>query len=398
MPATTAKESVANGFDDHARIVRNFMKITRITTLPVQPRWLFVKMETDEGITGLGECLGDKAFVVAEAVKSYEHALLGQDPRRITHHWQAMYRAAFWRGGPILNAAISGLEMCLWDILGKSLNVPVYQLLGGAVRDRIRVYTRAHGVTPETLAESAKEVVSRDYSAMKFCPFEQVHLVDHYSVVEDAAARVQAVREAVGSDVDILLDFHGRVSPTMAIWMEEAMRPFHPMFIEEPVLPENVDALARLAPRFKTPIATGERLFTRWAFKDILEKGAASILQPDPCVCGGISETRQIGSMAEVHYAALAPHNPYGPLNLAACLHVDANAPNFLIQEFVDPIGLGAGYLKEPFEVIDGYIALPDRPGLGVELDEEWIAARPLSLLPDVGRWFHADDGSLADW
>ena len=374
------------------------MKITRITTLPVQPRWLFVKVETDEGITGFGECLGDKAFVIAEAVRSYEYALLGEDPRRITHHWQTMYRAAFWRGGPILNAAISGLEMCLWDILGKSLGVPVYQLLGGAVRDRIRVYTRPHGSTPETLAESAKEIVSRGYSAMKFCPFEQVHLIDHYAVVEDAAARVQAVREAVGSEIDILLDFHGRVSPAMAIWMEEAMRPYHPMFIEEPVLPENPDALARVAAQFKTPIATGERLFTRWEFKDILEKGAASILQPDPCVCGGIAETRAIGSMAEIHYAALAPHNPYGPLNLAACLHVDAASPNFLIQEFVDPAGLGAGYLKEPFKVENGCIALPDKPGLGVELDEEWIAARPLLLLPDVGRWFHADDGSLADW
>ena len=374
------------------------MKITRITVLPVQPRWLFVKMETDEGITGFGECLGDKAFVVAEAVRSYEHVLLGEDPRRITHHWQTMYRAPFWRGGPILNAAISGLEMCLWDILGKSLGVPVHQLLGGAVRDKIRVYTRPHGDTPETLAESAKAVVARGYTAMKFCPFEQVHSVDHYAIVENAAARVQAVREAVGSGIDILLDFHGRVSPMMAVWMEEAMRPYHPMFIEEPVLPENADALTRIAAQFKTPIATGERLFTKWGFRELLEKGAATILQPDPCVCGGIQETRHIGAMAETYYAALAPHNPYGPLNLAACLQVDACTPNFLIQEFVDPVGLGAGYLKNPFIVEDGFITLPTAPGLGVELDEEFIVSRPLAPLPDVGRWFHADDGSLADW
>ncbi len=374
------------------------MKITSVHTIPVQPRWLFVKVETDDGITGYGECLGDKAYVVAEAVRSYEHHLIGEDPRRITHHWQSMFRGAFWRGGPTLCAAISGLEMCLWDILGKSLGAPVWQLLGGAVRDRIRVYTRPSGSTPEELAASAKQVVARGFTAMKFCPFDKVHVVDHYGIVEEAARRVQAVREAVGSDVDILLDFHGRVSPTMAIWLEEAIRPYHPMFIEEPVLPENVDAMARVAAQYKTPIATGERLFTKWGFREVLEKGAATILQPDPCICGGILETRQIGAMAETWYAALAPHNPYGPINMAACLQIDACTPNFLIQEFVDPHGLGTGYLKNPFVVKDGYVNLPQGPGLGIEVDEKWIAERPLGRLPDVGRWFHPDDGSVADW
>jgi len=374
------------------------VKITKVTTFPVQPRWLFVRIETDAGIVGYGECLGDKAFVVAEAVRSYEHALIGEDARKIVHLWQSLYRGAFWRGGPILCAAISGIEMCLWDILGKSLGVPVWQLLGGAVRDRIRVYTRPTGRTPTELAESAKSVVARGYTAMKFNPFEKVHAVDHYSIVEDAAARVQAVREAVGSRIDILLDFHGRVSPTMAVWMEEAIRPYHPMFIEEPVLPENVDALVQFARQSKTPVATGERLFTKWGFREVLEKGAATILQPDPCICGGIFETRQIGSMAETWYASLAPHNPYGPINFAACLQIDACTPNFLIQEFVDPLGLGAGYLKEPFVVKDGYIDLPQRPGLGVELDEEFLASCPLGPLPDPGRWLHDDDGSVADW
>src|SRR5438105_2092595 len=191
------------------------MRITQISTFPIEPRWLFVKIGTDSDIVGWGECLGDKAFVVAEAVRSYEHALIGEDPRKIVHHWQSLFRGAFWRGGPTLCAAISGLEMTLWDILGKSLNVPVWQLLGGSVRDRIRVYTRPRGSTPQELAASAKEVVARGFTAMKFCPFEKVRIVDHYRIVEDAAARVQAVREAVGNDVDILLDFHGRVSPTM---------------------------------------------------------------------------------------------------------------------------------------------------------------------------------------
>ena len=374
------------------------MKITRIQAIPVQPRWLFVKIETDAGITGWGECLGDKAFMVAEGVRSCEHALIGEDPRRVTHHWQSLYRGAFWRDSLHLCAAISGLEMAMWDILGKSLNTPVWQLLGGNVRDRIRMYTRAHGSTPEQLAESAKQAVARGFTAMKFCPFEQVRLVDHSGLVDDAANRVQAVREAVGPNVDIMLDFHGRVSPAMAVWMEEAMRPFRPMFIEEPVLPENAEALVRVARQFKTPLATGERLITQWGFREILEKGAAQILQPDPCVTGGIWQTRHIGSMAETCYAALAPHNPYGPINLAACLQVDACAPNFLIQEFVDPAGLGAGYLKTPFVVNNGYIDLPTGPGLGIDVDEAYLAAHPLSPLPDPGRWFHADDGSMADW
>jgi galactonate dehydratase len=198
--------------------------------------------------------------------------------------------------------------------------------------------------------------------------------------------------------VDILLDFHGRVSPTVAVLLEEAMRPSRPFFIEEPVLPENPDSMARVAAQFKTPIATGERLFTKWGFRAILEKGAATILQPDPCICGGIFETRQIAAMAETYYAAVAPHNPYGPLNMAACLQIDACTPNFLIQEFIAE-GLGVGYLKEPFVVENGAILLPMRPGIGAELDEEWLTAQPpLERLPDIGRWFHSEDGSVADW
>ncbi len=374
------------------------MKITQIRCYAVPPRWVFVKIETDEGISGWGECLGDKAFVVKEAVHSFEHALLQQNPLNITHHWQSMYRGPFWRGGPILCAAISGLEMALWDILGRSLNVPVWQLLGGAVRNSIRMYSRPGGSTLQQLAESAQRKAAEGYTALKFCPFEKVHILDHYALVEEAAARVQAVREAVGSKVDILLDFHGRVGPAMAVWMEEAMRPYHPLFIEEPVLPENKDALARVAQQFKTPIATGERLFTKWGFREILESGAAAVLQPDPCICGGIQETRHIGAMAETCYAALAPHNPYGPINLAACLHVDAAAPNFLVQEFVDPDGLGASCLKEPWRVDNGYIALPQKPGLGIEPDEEWLKNNPLQPKPDPGRWFHEDDQSMADW
>ncbi len=375
------------------------MKITALNVFAVKPRWVLVKITTDSGCVGWGECLGDKAMVVMEAVRSFEDALLGEDPRRITHHWQVLYRGAFWRGGPILCAAISGVEMAMWDILGKSLGVPVWQLLGGAVRDRIRMYTRANGASPAELALSAKAAVARGFTALKFCPFEQVQIIDHFSVVEEAAGRVAAVREAIGSGIDILLDFHGRVSPSMAIWMEQAMREFHPMFIEEPVLPENSGALVDVARHYVTPIATGERLFTKWGFREVLRERSAAVLQPDPCICGGIQETRAVGAMAEVEYRALAPHNPYGPLNLAACLHVDAATPNFLVQEFVDPAGLGAGLLVNPWKVEpDGTILLPQEPGLGVQPDELWIAENGIGRLKDPGRWYHSFDGSMADW
>src|SRR5579862_3224832 len=278
------------------------MKITSITTFAVQPRWMFLKIETDEGITGWGECLGDKALVHAETVRSFEHALIGEDPCRVVHLWQSMFRGAFWRGGPTLCAALSGIEMSLWDIKGKALGVPVYELLGGRTRDRVRVYTRPRGSTPAELAESARDVVARGFSAMKLCPFDRVKPLDHYSIVQEAADRVAAMREAVGNGVDILLDFHGRVTPAMAIQMEEAMRSSHPFFIEEPVLPENADALAAVARQFKTPVATGERLFLKWGFREVLEKGAAAVLQPDPCICGGILEATHIAAMADCYY------------------------------------------------------------------------------------------------
>jgi galactonate dehydratase len=371
------------------------MKIVRIETFPVQPRWLFVKVETDSGLVGWGEALGDKAHVQAAAIASFEHALIGEDPTKIVHHWQTMLRGAFWRGGPTLNAAISGVEIALWDILGKSLGAPVYKLLGGPTRERVRVYRHGGGKTPEECREKALRIVAEGYTGLKMGPFEKLREVDHYSHVEAAVAKVAAVREAVGFEVDLMLDFHGRVSPAMAIVAEEALRPYRPFFIEEPVLPENVDAFARVAAQTKTPIATGERLFTKWGFREILERGAAAILQPDPCICGGILESRTIAAMAECHYAGVAPHNPYGPINLAAALQIDACIPNFVIQEFVH---LGEGYLKRPFEVREGYIALPEGPGLGIEVDENFVRSIPLGPLPDVGRWFHEDDGSVADW
>jgi galactonate dehydratase len=372
------------------------VRITNIETFAVEPRWLFVKVSTDEDIAGWGECLGDKASVIAEAVRSYEHVLLGEDPARIIFLVQRMYRHAFWRGGPVLNAAISGIEMALWDIQGKRLGVPIYQLLGGKVRERIRVYRHIGSYEPTQIAEQARQRVQEGYTAVKFCPLPALHALESPVVIETAVELVAAAREAVGHKVDILLDFHGRATPAIATQLEYELRPYRPFFIEEPVLPENVDALASVTRKAVIPIATGERLFTRFGFREVLEKGAAQVIQPDPCICGGIWETRHIAAMAEAYYAALAPHNPYGPMNLAACLQVAACSPNFVIQEFVH---LGDGYLKNPFTVREGYIDVPAAPGLGVEVDEDYLREHPLAPKPDPGSgFFHYDDGSVAEW
>ncbi len=370
------------------------MKITHLETLYVAPRWLFVRVHTDEGLVGLGECLGDKAKAVAAAVDELAAYLVGQDPFRIEHHWQAMYRGAFWRGGPILNAAISGVEIALWDILGKALGVPIYQLLGGKCRERIRMYQHIGGDTLEKLAESAGAAVAGGFTAVKWCPVPATRAVDTAQMRKQATEQLRVVREIIGDQIDILIDMHGRLSPAMAILLGEAFAEYQPMFLEEPCLPENVDAMARVAHTLKTPIATGERLFTKFGFREVLEKQAAAILQPDVVICGGIMELKKIAAMAEAYYVAIAPHNPYGPVATAAALQVDACLPNFLIQEFVS---LGEGYLKEPLTVTDGYADIPDRPGLGVELDDEAVCARPRESW-EVPRWFHEDDGSVADW
>ena len=371
------------------------MKITKLETVLVRPRWCFLKVQTDEGIVGYGEpILEGKARTVAQAVKELEHHLIGQDPMRIQHHWQSMYRHSFYRGGPILMSAISGIEQALWDIKGKYLGVPVYQLLGGACRERIRLYAHCGGATPRECAEKAKELVRKGFTALKMSlGVAPIEIVDRPSTVDRVVERIGSVREAVGRDVDLAVDFHGQTSPAQALKIAKAIEEFDLMFIEEPCLPENVDALARLARSVSIPIATGERLFTKWGFREILEKGAASILQPDLSHAGGIFECRIIAAMAETYYAGVAPHNPLGPISLAACLQLDACTPNFLIQEFVT---LGEGYLKEPFRMREGYVDLPRGAGLGIELDEEAIAGK-------IGHdWkspmlFH-EDGSVADW
>ncbi len=370
---------------------KDSLKITRMETFLVKPRWIFLKVHTNAGIIGLGEpLLEGRAKTIAEAVKEIAPYLVGKDPRRVVHHWQAIYRHAFYRGGPILTSALSGIDQALWDIKGKALGVPVYELLGGPTRNRIRVYS--HARSPEDIIAQKKQ----GFTAFKTgVPKKRpARIVETPGFVRYAAEQFAALRETVGPDCDIGIDFHGAVSPQTAMLLIKAIEPYQPMFVEEPVQCQNVDIMADIARKTFLPIATGERIFTKWGFREILEKRAAGILQPDICHAGGITEVRLIAGMAEAYYAAIAPHNPMGPISLASGLQIAASIPNFLCQE---QVSLGAGYLKKPFEVKDGYIPLPTGSGLGIELDEEQLEDK-IDHDWRNPETYDPDDGSVVDW
>jgi len=367
------------------------MKITKLETFLVKPRWLFLKIHTDEGLVGLGEpILEGRALTCAQAVDELAPYLVGKDPTRVVHHWQAMYRHAFYRGGPLLTSALSGVEQALWDLTGKAMGVPVYKLLGGPTRDRIRIYKG--GARPENI----KAYVDQGFNAFKTGVAKErpARIIESKAFVDRAVSHFAALREAGGSEVDIAIDFHGAISPQTAKLLVHELAPYQPLFIEEPVQCQNVDVLADIAHSTHIPIATGERLFTKWGFREVLEKRAASILQPDLCHAGGIFETRLIAGMAETYYAGIAPHCPLGPIALAACIQLDASIPNFLAQEHTT---LGEGYLKEPFTFEDGYVDLPTQPGLGIELDEDAMEDK-IDHDWRNREAYDAFDGSVVDW
>jgi len=373
------------------------LKITKLECFVLNNRRFFLKIHTNAGIVGAGEPYTEgRARTSAEAVREIEPYLIGKDPRQVVHHWQAIYRHAFYRGGPILTSALSGIDQALWDIKGKALGVPVYELLGGPTRDRIRVYAR--GGSPDEMKERVKE----GFNAFKTGVHKPRHArpVETLGFVRQAAEHFAAQREAVGPDVDIAIDFHGAISPQTAMLLVKAYEPYQPLFIEEPVQCQNVDVLAEIARKTHLPIATGERIFTKWGFREILEKGAATILQPDLCHAGGITEGRLIAGMAEAYYATMAWHNPLGPISLAAGVQLAAAIPNFLIQEGAGVLRPGEGVLKQPFEVKDGFLILPTGPGLGVELDDNYLE-NELSKNSNSGlnrESYSEDDGSVVDW
>lgn len=383
------------------------MKITKLELLKVRPRWMFLKMYTDTDLVGLGEPVLEGHCTSVEAVvREFEDYLIGKNPMQIEHHVQALYRGGFYRGGPLMLSAISGIEQAMWDIKGKYYNCPAWEMLGGKVRDKIRMYTHikrtavAGDFSVDEMLNITDERLRAGYTALKYSIIPPIRAIDTPQNLMGHIARFAAVRERIGDSVDLAIDFHGRVSPAMALRLAEELKPYRPFFIEEPCLPENVDCMVNIARSTSIPIAAGERLFGKWQFRELLEKQAVAVVQPDICHCGGIFEGRKIALMSELYFGSIAPHNPLGPISLAACLQVDACSPNFLVQEHPgNPDGgdLGVGYLKEPFVMKNGYIDVPTKPGLGVELDEDALKEK----LYD-GKWTtprqYFEDGSNADW
>ncbi len=382
------------------------MKISALELFTVPPRWLFLKISTDDGFEGWGEPIVEgQAGTVRGAVEDMADYLLGRDPRRIEDIWQTLFRARFYRGGPVMMSAIAGVNQALWDITGKYHGAPIYELLGGKVRDRVQIYAGISGETPEEAAAQARQRSDDGLNAVKMGAVDTVHYMDTFQHIDEAVARVAAVRAAVGNDFSIAVDFHGKVHKPMAKMLIRELEPFNLMFVEEPILPIHNESLLDLKRSTSIPIATGERMYSRWDFKTILAQGSVDIIQPDVSHAGGISEVLRIAAMAEAYDVALAPHCPLGPIALAACIQVDAVAYNALIQE--QSLGLHYNktadlldYLADPavFHYEDGYVKAPTAPGLGIELDEEKIRAASDHSFRWRNPLTRRRDGSVAEW
>lgn len=381
-------------------------KITSIELFKVPPRWLFLKVSTDEGICGWGEPLIEgRANTVKAAVLELEEYLIGKDPQQIEDLWQVLYRGGFYRGGPILMSAISGIEQALWDIHGRMLGVPVYKLMGGSVRNKMRVYSWIGGDRPSDVATAAREKLDAGMTAVKMNGTEEMDWIDRYEKIDEVIERVQAIKDATDGKLDIAVDLHGRVHKSMARVLMKELEPYRLMFVEEPVLVENREAFAELRRHTCIPIATGERNYTRWDFKQMLQDGAVDILQPDVSHAGGIWELRKIAAMAEAYDVAVAPHCPLGPIALASCLQVDFCTVNAAIQEQSLNIHYNAeadilDYLKDPtvFRYEDGYAYLLEKPGLGIEVDEDVVRKKTDESLNWKNPVWRQADGCIAEW
>ena len=361
------------------------MKVTDVKAFVVdcfRTNWVFVKVYTDEGVTGVGEGTleyKEKAFLGAlEHIKEY---LVGKNPFTIEQHFHSIYRDAYWRGGPVLMSALSSVEMALWDILGKSLGVPVYQLLGGKVHDKVRIYVNgwfAGAKEPEEFGEKAKIAVQRGVTAMKWDPFGKNYLNISNKELDKALRCVAAVREAAGPDVDLLIEGHGRFDIPTGVKIAKELECFKPMFFEEPVPPDNLEALKAVRDKSPVAISAGERLYSRWDYRKLFDLTAADYIQPDISHAGGIMELKKIAAEAETRYIPFAPHNPSGPVANAATLQLAATCPNFSILEIMySDVEWRKDVTNESLEYADGYMTIPDKPGLGIEIDEEACLAHP---------------------
>jgi len=380
-------------------------KIASIESFLVPPRWLFVRVETDDGAVGWGEAsLEGHAEAVAGAFEAVRDRLIGCDPRRIEDAWQTLYRLGFYRGGPVLMSALSGVDQALWDLRGRMLGAPVSDLLGGRVRSHVPVYAWIGGDRPRDVAAAARARKAQGFRAVKMNATEDLGWLDSPAAIEPTLERVAAV-QAEGLDVG--LDFHGRVHRPMARQLIAAVEPLRPLFIEEPVLSEHPEAIAAIARQTHLPIALGERLFSRWDFKPFFEAGSVDIIQPDLSHAGGISECRRIAAMAEAYDVALAPHCPLGPIALAACMQIALTSSNFVIQEMSLGIHYNSAdydlltYLRDPsvFTITDGMVAALTGPGLGIEIDEDHVrAAAGAGAAPWRNPVWRGPDGAIREW
>ncbi len=362
------------------------MKITDVETFGVNlggSNHIFVKIHTDEHLHGTGEAYRvGPDLVVEQAVHYFKDWIIGEDPTRIEYLWRLMYNGSRFPGGSVINAAISGIETALWDIKGKAHGVPVYQLIGGRCRDKVRVYRGVGGATPQQLANDARRAVQEErFTAVKMAPQPPgSEKMPWGQVLRETRRRMEAVRTAVGEDIDIGLDPHARLfEPYRAFEMAEVVKPYRPMFFEEPLRPENIEAMGELRQKVGIPIATGEMLYTKYEFRDLIAANAADILQPDLLLCGGLMEAKKIAAMAEAAYLSVAPHSPLGPYSTAVSAQFALTTPNFLILEYrVDSSGPMRDLLLQPFKLEQGYLHVPDTPGMGVELNESAFHGRGL--------------------
>ena len=379
------------------------MQITRVETKPVD-RYLFVQVHTDAGIVGLGEA-GTWGFLEAaeQVVAKFAHYLVGQDPLRIEHHWQYLYRSTHFRGAAIMGA-LSAIDIALWDIAGKHFDVPVYQLLGGKTRDKARVYYHVFGRTTEELVAGCVDAKAKGFTAVgHLTPFadeprDVPYFKTHASKIGDAIDTVRQYREAVGDDVDLCIEIHRQLTPAEAIVLARGIEPYRPMFYEDPILPDNFDAMGLVAENIHIPIATGERLHTIFEFEMLLRRGAVQFVRPDVCMCGGITGAKKVAALAEANYVGVVPHNPLGPVSTAACVQIAACIPNFAIQEY--PIGEDSPPKSEIMRTAltydgKGSLVVPDAPGIGVELAPDAAERYPYRM-----RWLGTRlyaDGSVMD-
>ena len=383
------------------------MKITDMKLYFMPHRFLLLKIETDAGICGWGEPLVEgRAATLEASVNEWRDYFIGKDPLRIEEHWQTMYRRAFYQGGPVLMSTIAGIDQALWDIKGHYYHAPVYEMLGGRVKDKIKVYRSIHGDTPEEVAADAKLAVKEGYTVIKTSPTDPTHYVDTLQSVNKLVEKVGAIRDAIGNSIDMAIDFHGRIHKPMAKVLVRELDQFHPLFMEEPVLPENKEALREVAKYTSAPIAIGERMYSRWDYKSLFEQGYVDIIQPDLSHAGGISEARRIAAMAEAYDVAVAPHCPLDAIAFSSCIQMGAATPNLVLQEQSIDIHDASdanpriNFLKnkEVFHFENGFVEIPEGPGLGVEVDEEIVQEQNKNRHNWKNPMWRTYDGTPIEW